>query len=330
MAQATGVGSMPGTDFAESLKIVLDKLPDLPHLPELPDRGVESAMIGRTLGLIAHLGFDLQPAGWRLTAAGGVDQRRARSRLDQDLDLLEELTQGHLGQLKIQVTGPWTLAATVERPRGDKILGDPGARRELSQALAEAVSEHLVDVRRRVPGAELVVQVDEPALPAVLAGSIASASGLHRHRTIGQAEASQSLGWVYQAITDTSATALTHCCAGDFPIAMIRAAGSLVSLDPRVLTAQRFEELAECLDAKQKVFLGIAPTSITRPWQVRELLESLTRLLEMLGFATGEVSDYLVLTPACGLSASGLSSSGAAELSSSLGAIHSAAQEVGA
>ncbi len=108
MAQATGVGSMPGTDFAESLKIVLDKLPDLPHLPELPDRGVESAMIGRTLGLIAHLGFDLQPAGWRLTDAGGVDQRRARSRLlvarDRQRDIpvarrdLASRVQRHLAQ----------------------------------------------------------------------------------------------------------------------------------------------------------------------------------------------------------------------------------------
>lgn len=330
MAIATGVGAMPGSDFAEALKIILGELPDLPHLPELPDRGVASAMIGRTLGLIDHLGFDLQPAGWRLTDASGIDQRRARSRLNQDLDLLEEMMQGYSGAFKAQVVGPWSLAACVERSRGDKILGDQGACRELVQALAEAVSEHVIDLRRRLPGADLILQVDEPVLPAVLSGSIPNASGLHRQRAVSQARASQALQEVYQSISAAGATALTHCCASDTPITLIREAGSLVSFDPRVLEAGRLEEFAASLDAEQRVFLGIAPTPIISDWRVRELLDSLYRLLDMVGIDPREASDYLVLTPACGLSASGLSSSGSTSVASSLGAIHSAAQEVGA
>ena len=46
--------------------------------------------------------------------------------------MLEEALQGFTGHLKVQVTGPWTLAATVERPRGDKVLADHGNRRELA------------------------------------------------------------------------------------------------------------------------------------------------------------------------------------------------------
>ncbi len=175
-ARATGVGSMPGEDFAESLRMVLDLLPDLPHLPELPARGAIADLTGRAVAITADLGFDLQPAGWRLTDAPGVDHRRARSRLAQDLDVLEEQTQGYAGPLKVQVAGPWTLASTIEKPRGDKVLSDHGARRELAQALAEGVRVHLADVQRRVPGAELVLQVDEPALP-VRAGR-AGADGL--------------------------------------------------------------------------------------------------------------------------------------------------------
>ncbi|HEY6276391.1 MAG TPA: methionine synthase, partial [Streptosporangiaceae bacterium] len=38
-ASATGVGSMPGTDPAEALRIILGELPGLPHLAELPARG---------------------------------------------------------------------------------------------------------------------------------------------------------------------------------------------------------------------------------------------------------------------------------------------------
>jgi hypothetical protein len=80
---------MPGTDFREAVRLVLGELPDLPHLPELPARGVHAGMVGRTLGAVTELGFDLQPAGWRLTDAAGLDHRRARSLLAEDLDVVE-------------------------------------------------------------------------------------------------------------------------------------------------------------------------------------------------------------------------------------------------
>ena len=114
MTLATGVGSFPGTDPDEAVRIVVGELPDLPHLPELPERGATASMTGRALAVVAELGADLQPAGWRLTGSGpGLDQRRARSQLGQDLDMLEESLQGFTGHLKVQVTGPWTLEATV-------------------------------------------------------------------------------------------------------------------------------------------------------------------------------------------------------------------------
>ena len=47
---ATGVGSLPGTDMVEAIKLVFGELPDLPHLPELPGRGPGAELIGRTPG----------------------------------------------------------------------------------------------------------------------------------------------------------------------------------------------------------------------------------------------------------------------------------------
>ena len=199
MTAATGVGSMPGDDAEDyelAVRVVLEELTDLPHVPELPGRGAHADMIGRTLAVVAELGADLQPAGWRLTDASGIDHRRAKSLLAQDLDAVEELTQGYSGPFKIQVAGPWTLAAMVERPRGDRVLADHGARRELAEALAEGLRDHVADVRRRIPDADLVVQVDEPALPAVLAGAVPTASGFHRHRSVDPPRASPPLEWV--------------------------------------------------------------------------------------------------------------------------------------
>jgi methionine synthase II (cobalamin-independent) len=300
---ATGVGSLPGEDVHEAIRVVLGELPDLPHLPELPARGAVAGMTGRALAVVAELGFDLQPAGWRLTDAPGVDHRRARSLLAQDLDALEELTQDYAGELKVQVAGPWTLAATVERPRGDRLVADHGARREVAQALAEGLAAHVADVRRRVPGASLLVQVDEPALPAVLAGSIPTASGFGRHRTVHPPAASEALEWVFAAIAGAGATPLAHCCAADVPIGLLRGAGAQgISVDLAVLGAAGYDDLGTALEAGDRVLLGVVPSiDPQRTPSEKQVVERVLRLLDMLGFDPDEVAGQLVLTPACGL-----------------------------
>src|SRR2546421_614052 len=54
----------------------------------------------------------------------------------------------------------------------------PGAVRDLVASLAEGLRAHLADVRRRLPHARLLLQLDEPSLPAVLAGRVPTESGL--------------------------------------------------------------------------------------------------------------------------------------------------------
>lgn len=306
---ASGVGSFPGEDaaaFDEALRVVLGELPDLPHLPELPGRGAAANMTGRALAVVAELGADLQPAGWRLTGGvPGIDQRRAISLLAQDLDALEEQTQGYDGRLKVQVAGPWTLAATVERPRGDRVLADRGARRELAQALAEGVRAHLADLRRRVPGASLVVQVDEPALPAVLSGAIPTASGLHRHRSVDDPEASPALEWVMDAIAESGATPVVHCCASDVPLGLLVGAGAQgVSVDLSALAPASLDGLAELLESGRALMLGVLPSTDPATWpDDGSLTERVLRLLDMLGIDPAGVDGVgdLVVTPSCGL-----------------------------
>jgi methionine synthase II (cobalamin-independent) len=302
-AVATGVGSFPGEDIHEAVRVVLGELPGLPHLPELPDRGATAGMTARSLAVVAELGFDLQPAGWRLTDAPGIDQRRARSLLAQDLDALEEHAQPYSGELKVQIAGPWTLAATVERPRGDRLLADFGARREVAQALAEGLVAHVADVQRRVPGATLLVQVDEPVLPAVLRGEIPTASGFGRHRSVDAPRASETLEWVFAAIAESGATPVAHCCAGDVPIGLLRGAGArAVSVDLAVLAAAAYDELGTALDAGERVFLGVVPsTDPARTPTDQQVVERVLRLLDMLGFDPDEVAAQLVITPSCGL-----------------------------
>ena len=309
MTVASAVGSMPGStaeEYDEALRSVLGELPDLPHLPELPGRGPAASMTGRALAVLADLDADLQPAGWRLTGSSGspgIDHRRARSLLGQDLDALEERAEGYTGRLKVQVTGPWTLAATVEKPRGDRLLSDHGARRELAQALAEGLRDHVADVQRRVPGAELVVQVDEPALPSVLAGQVPTASGLHRHRSVDRPEASALLEHVFAAVTASGAVPVAHCCAADAPVDLLVGAGAHgVSVDLAVLAASAYDDIATLLEKGAPVLLGVVPAAEpATPVGDKVLADRVLRFLDMLGFDPAAVTDTLVVTPACGL-----------------------------
>jgi methionine synthase II (cobalamin-independent) len=308
--RATGIGSLPGEDYAEACRVVLGELTDLPHLPELPARGAIANMTGRALAVLEGLDADLQPAGWRLTGtsgSAGVDHRRARSLLAQDLDTVEELVQDSPltsggGAFKIQVAGPWTLAATVERPRGDKLLADHGARRDLAQALADGVRTHIRDVRRRLPGADtLVVQVDEPALSAVLNAQVPTASGFGKHRSVDLPEASQALEWVLGAIAEEGATPWVHSCAPGTPLDLLRRAGAKgISIDLTQLTAADHDDLATALEAGDTVALGVVPAIApagAAPTD-KSVTETVERWLDMLGLDT---ANDIVLTPACGL-----------------------------
>ncbi|WP_277499200.1 MULTISPECIES: methionine synthase [unclassified Nocardioides] len=305
MSFATGVGSHPGDtqrDLDEAVRMVLDLLPDLPYLPEVPGRGVGAAMTGRTLGLQTGLDVDLQPAGWRLTGTSGApgrDQRRARSLLNQDLDALEERAQDRTGAFKVQVTGPWTLATTTERPRGDKVLADHGARRDLAQSLAEAVGEHVAEVRRRVPGCDrVVVQVDEPALAAVLDARVPTASGWGRHRAVDRPEASEVLGWVLGAARDAGAEPWVHSCAPGTPWALVHGAGAeglVVDLD--VLVADDLEALALAHEAGAALVLGVVDPTGPVVGE-KDLAARTARWLDVVGLAPAE---RLGVAPGCGL-----------------------------
>lgn len=308
--RVTALGSWPGTDFTAVQRMLFGELPEVPHLAELPARGVWSGMIGRTSALVEELGFDLQPAGWRITDAPGIDHRRARARWREDLDLLEELAQGYAGPFKIAVTGPWTLAASVERPRGDRVLADHGARRDLAQALAEGITSLLRELRRRLPALNLVLQLDEPMLPAVAAGRVRTASGFSRFRSVDLPELSDALTAVldgaraaYAAASgDDSLIAALHCCAGGFnPELAYRAGFDAVSVPAALLTPVALDSLGPAIEAGRSLWLGVAatdvPDRVPRPDDLARTALDLFRPLEL-----GDVwLDRLLLTPACGL-----------------------------
>ncbi|MGW7684707.1 methionine synthase vitamin-B12 independent [Kribbella sp. NPDC054772] len=295
----TGLGSVPGDDIREWMRAVLE-LVDIPFLPELPARPYGD-MLSRTVAVLTELAADLQPVGWRLTGGGdaraSLDQRRARALLKEDLDVLEEYGDGYEGPLKVQVTGPWTLAAAIERPRGDKVLADYGARRDLAQALADGVQQHVAEIRKRVPGAEVVLQVDEPGLPAVLAGAVPTASGWGKHRSVDGPGAVELL-----SLFTGDAPTVVHCCAARPPIEVFTKAGAAgVAVDVSLLNTAAWDQIAAAVESGTTLYAGVVPTSGAVP-DPRKAAEPLVRRWRELGLDPARMKD-VVITPACGLAA---------------------------
>lgn len=300
----TGLGSWPGDDLAPVLRMTLGELPDLPYLPELPARGVGSQMIGRTGGMLTDLGLDLQPTGWRLTDAPGIDHRRAQARFREDLDILEEQAQGYAGTLKLACAGPWTMAALVERSRGDRVLADHGARRELGQALGEGIGRTLAEVRRRLPAIEPVLQLDEPLLPSVRAGKVPTASGFSRFRSVDVPELSAALSGILAAANSaySGVRSALHCCAPGIDPDLVFGAGfGALSVPAEHLSGALLDRIGPAVESGRGLWLGIARTDVPDvPSRPDHLAAAALRLLQPLELGAAW-HDRLMLTPACGL-----------------------------
>ncbi len=295
--RATGIGSMPGTDPGEAVRMVLGLLPDLPYLPELPARGQHGDLAGRSAALLADLPVDLQPAGWRLTSGRSRDGARARDHLSYDLDALQEAADSPPA-LKLQCAGPWTLAALLELPKGDRVLADPGAVDDLAQSLAEGLTRHLADVAARLPGTRLVLQLDEPSLPSVLGGGIPTASGFGRLRAPAASRAVEVLARVLAVAEDT----VVHCCAPQVPIALLRKAGARsVSLDATLLTPRDDDQLGEAVEAGTGLLLGLVPAVGPRSSDLAAMMAPVQALWRRLGQAPEQLLSTVVVTPTCGL-----------------------------
>lgn len=296
---ATGVGSMPGGDARETAKTVTGSFEDFPHLPELPSRGPGADMVGRTIGLLVEMYAHVEPSGWRISDRPGRDTRRARSWLGEDLDALEEFTQEYEGPLKVQAVGPWTLAAALEIRNGEAALGDQGACRDLAASLAEGLRAHLAEVRRRVPGARVLLQLDEPSLTAVLRGQVRTASGYRTHRAVDRQVVEGALRDVMGVSADP---VIVHSCAPDVPFALLRRAGAAgVSFDFDLLTERDEEAIGEAVEGGTKLFAGVVASTDGPLSDPAGSVMGVRTLWRRLGLNPGTLAESVVITPSCGL-----------------------------
>ncbi|WPF67034.1 hypothetical protein [Corynebacterium sp. 22KM0430] len=251
--RAYGLGSLPGTSAREAARMVLGETGDLVHLPILPQRGLDSHPVGRTASLLPGIPVDRGPRGWVLRPGN----LRLSDRLRRDLDVCEEEWAGAPGAVKVQVLGPWTLAASLETPRGHRAVTDTGALRDLTEALIEGIAQHAAEVSRRM-GAEVIVQLDEPWAARLVAGEVPGTHDFDRIAPVPPEELGARLHTVIEAVREET---LLNLCGQIPPWAAARRSQArtvLVSAD-QVRTTALIDALGEHLDSGLRLGVGIGP-----------------------------------------------------------------------
>lgn len=303
-AAATGIGSWPGTAARQAAEVVVGELHRLTHLVELPARGVGTDMIGRAGALLVDIGIDTVPRGYRIASGRSSTVRRAASLLGEDVDALEEAweTAGLRGsgrKVKVQAPGPVTLAAHLELANGHRAITDAGALRDLAGSLAEGLAAHRADVARRLD-AEVVVQLDEPSLPAALAGRLSGVTSMTPVHPVDEAVATALFD---DCVATIGAPVALHSCAAGLPWGLFRRSTvSAVSVDASVLTAEDLDGIGDLVDAGRVLMLGVVPSvAPERRPAVEEVAKSAAAVTDRLGFNRAVLRDRVGITPACGL-----------------------------
>ena len=271
-------------------------------------------MTGRTLAVVAELGVDLQPAGWRLT-----DARRAST------------TDGR-GRC-------WRRTSTRSRSRPRATTGRSRSRspgrgrwprpsRGRAATRSSPTSAPAASWPRRSPRACATTSPTYAAgCPAPSCWSsrstsrrcrrcwpaqVPTASGFGRHRSVHPPERVRGPGVGLRAPpggrrpwhTAVPPSRRSRCCVGPAPGDVGR---------PDVLAAAAYDALGERARAGETgALLGVVPSTSTPATAATDsaVTERVLTLLDMLGLDPAEVADQLVLTPACGLAGASPSSPG--------------------
>jgi hypothetical protein len=144
-----------------------------------------------------------------------------------------------------------------------------------------------------------VIQVDEPALPAVLAGAVPTASGFGKHRRVYDSDADRLLRLITEAIVRSGAAAIVHCCATRVPVELLTGAGfGAISFDATL--AKPDEHWAAAFESGVDLWPGAISTSGELP-TATDVRGRVDRWFADLGFDDAAYGERTVITPACGL-----------------------------
>lgn len=304
MTGAAVLGPWPGTDVLEAQSAAVGDLTEvpegvegLPALVDLPDRGPHAWPLARTCALLSDLPVELGVHGWMLADRPGQDVHRAQGLLREDLDALAVAAHGYSGRLVLAVRGPWTLAATLYLARGDRVLSDPGAVRELRASLIDGLQGLIGRMRTGVPGARPVVVLDEPLLAEVLGGGVPTFSGHGYLWSVEGQVASTGLGEVAAAVRSAGASVVvvrvgSRRLGSSLP-AVFASGPDAVGLALESIHSAEWERVAEFVEGGGRLWAGLGRPS-DRPGEVERLVSEVRGPWTAVGLPAAGLGDVVV------------------------------------
>ena len=309
--QVTGVtvlGPWPGHKVLKAQDVAFTELADVPSgvvgmppMVHMPKRGPYAESTARTAALLEGMPVELGTHGWKLADRPGLDLERSAALLREDLDALAVLGHAWAGPLVVTARGPWSLAAALWLARGDRVLSDHGAVRELVESLAEGLALLVARVRQAAPYAEIVLVLREPHLPDVLGGAVSTFSGHGRIRSVPSADASAALDRVIGRVRDAGAARVVAHGGARFAsrslAALLATGADGVGVAAAGVRAQQWEPLAEAVERGAQLWFGL-PRDHPRKGgpDIAKVARLIHRPWTDLGLPAGGLADVVVHT----------------------------------
>ena len=150
-------------------------------------------------------------------------------------------------------------------------------------SLAEGVATHRAELTRRLE-TTVVVQFDEPLLPAALAGRLTGVTSFSPVHPVDEAVATALLD---ECVATVGGEVVLHSCAPDLPWkALQRSTLHAISVDVSTLTAADLDGIGEFVESGRTVVLGVVPSTppVAQP-SVREVAKAAAAVTDRLGFS---------------------------------------------
>ncbi|MBO1750825.1 hypothetical protein J4G33_03315 [Actinotalea sp. BY-33] len=304
----TGVsllGPWPGERVLEAQTTVLGELTAVPEgvrgLPsavQLPARGPWATSVARTAALLTDMPVEIGTHGWKLADRPGFDLERTSSLLREDLDALAIAGHGYQGPLVVSVRGPWTLSAILYLARGDRVLSDAGAARDVAASLADGLGGLMASLRTAVPGARPVLVVREPMLPDVLSGTLATFSGHGRLPAVPLDDAAAALREVVDAARAAGVGEVVAHGGGRFASralqALARSGAESVGIAAGAVRGPQWEQVAALVEDGRRMWLGLPQDRWKRPAGPQQVADLITRPWTAVGLPARSLEDVVV------------------------------------
>ncbi|MFM7060915.1 MAG: hypothetical protein ACKOZL_07000 [Actinomycetes bacterium] len=292
---ATGIGSLPGSDAARAVEMVLAETPRLPFVPQLPNRSPREGMLAQWLEVLPEV--TVAPDGAIVVdrdAASGAPTITIDPASHSGLVALLAAARGReeeFGRIKVQMTGPLTLGVALMR------AGLPSALAfERAKVCAAEWAAHLqATVEARLPATRMMLFLDEPALVRWAGGD-------------DPIERDDAIDVLSSTLARVTCVTGVHVC-GDGDLRVAHAAGpDVLGLTASDALVAESDTIMRHLEADGWIAWGAVPTdrpigdSTEGPWR---RLVGLWCDLTRRGCDPVRLRTHGLVTPACGLAGHG-------------------------